>query len=215
MKQRNVLKQQLTESWKQCLELDYPKGIINGERALQACLYHRLISRFVDDQMEDRRSVFIEPCIKFHAEGVQRMPDMVICDTKRVIAIVELKFHPRVRLNAARTGELRTGAQKDLQTLVRIARDVAAEDAKVVSDSPRITVTNERYLGKGSGGKAFALAPNMLFVWAGIYRRGDESPSRLAHGLEQSGLSIHGRVFELHARTQSGQQPDLSDPYSS
>ncbi|CAK0086798.1 Uncharacterised protein [Burkholderia pseudomallei] len=41
MKKRTFLKNQLINAWTECVKYDYPTGVINGERALQACLYHR------------------------------------------------------------------------------------------------------------------------------------------------------------------------------
>lgn len=217
MKRRTVLKKQLKEAWRQCVELDYPNGVINGERALQACLYHRLIDQFKTDKMADRRRIFIEPTIYAKDRTWRRMPDMVICDTKNVIAVVELKFHPCVTLSGQLGDALHDGAEKDLETLMGVAQDLNDVSENTTTDR-HIEVRNVRYLGVNGAIRPYGLADNLLLVWAGIYKKseGDSAASteRLARVFEDADVTIQGGLLELHAQTKAKTHPERIERYS-
>lgn len=171
--------------------------IAAGERALHACLYHRLTGQFETDRLADRRRIFIEPTI--HARGrTWRMPDMVTCDTRNVIAIVELKFRPRATLSGRLGNALRDGAEKDWYTLLSIAQDLKAVSVEHASSAPQIEVSNERYLGVRGASKNYGLASNLMLVWAGIYKKSDgsgaSSTERLAYVFEDAGITNSSRV---------------------
>ncbi|CAJ7271002.1 Uncharacterised protein [Burkholderia pseudomallei] len=218
MKKRTFLKNQLINAWTECVKYDYPTGVINGERALQACLYHRLINDFKANGMENCRRIFIEPTIDVKGRTSRRIPDMMICDTNNVIAIFELKFHPRVTLSGRFGDALRGGVEKDLDTLLSIAQDLNGVSAKPQADASHIEVSNERYLGVSGASKAYGLASNLMLVWAGIYKRSDRSDAssteRLARVFDDAGVTIQGGFLELHAQTQEEAHPVLVDRYS-
>lgn len=219
MKRRTLLKNQLIDAWKTCIENDYCCGVVNGERALQACLYHRLAEIFTALEISNQRHIFIEPTIYAQGRTWRRMPDMVICDSRNVIAIIELKFHPRTTLSGREGRMLRQGAEKDLGTLLGIAGDLnATASVQDSPDSERIIVSNERYLGKGGASRTYGLAPNLMLVWAGIYKYSDgceaAKTERLARVFEDADITIHGGLLELHARTKQGQDPICENRYS-
>lgn len=217
MKRRTVLKRQLEKVWAECVQFDYANGVVNGEHALQACLYHRLTEQFKTDGMADRRRIFIEPTIYAKGRTWRRMPDMVICDTRNVIAVVELKFHPRATLSGQLGDALRDGAEKDLDTLLGVAQDLNEVSANTDIAS-HIEVSNERYLGVHGAIRTYGLADNLLLVWAGFYKKsGGENAAlteRLARVFEDAGVTIHGGLLELHAQTMAEAHPVLIDRYS-
>jgi hypothetical protein len=218
MKRRTILKNQLIKVWAECVDFDYPNGVVNGERALQACLYHRLTEQFKTDEMADRRRIFIEPTIYAKGRTWRRIPDMVICDTRNVIAVVELKFHPRATLSGQLGDALRDGAEKDLETLLGVAQDLNDVSMNTSTVVPHITVSNERYLGVHREIRPYGLASNLLLVWAGIYKQseGRSAPSteRLARVFEDAGVTIQGGLLELHAQTKAETPPVLIERYS-
>jgi hypothetical protein len=82
------------------------------------------------------------------SSSVVRFPDLVICNTKEVIGIVELKYQPRGKPNWP----------KDLQTFDFI-----------VKNRDQIYVSNARYRGIIADDREYPLAKDILFVWAGIH----------------------------------------------
>lgn len=222
MKRRTLLKGQLIDAWNQCIEIDYPKRIINGERALQACLYHRLTTIFELDGMGGSRRIFIEPTMKLlvNDEPSTRMPDMVICDTQKVIGIFELKFHPRVGLNLPGSDALAPGTEKDMQTLIGVANALAGftENQSAQENAHVIEVSNARYRGEGDGAEDFKLADNVLLGWMGIYsaRPSDSTQKnvRLSDCLNKASAVVKGGFLELHAEAHKGKEPTVSSHYS-
>jgi hypothetical protein len=102
------------------------------------------------------RSMFIEPSIRLDVDqdgGSQqrqtRFPDLVICNSREVIGIVEIKYQPRVQPNW----------QKDLRTFLWI-----------VSNRDRIAISNEHFLGIGVDERIYPLAKDVLFAWVGVHR---------------------------------------------
>ena len=94
MKQRALLKSQIIEAWHQCINNDYRLQRINSERSLQAAFWSQLNSIF-----SENRRMFIEPGLVFENDGENNklIPDLVICNKKEVIGIIELKYLPRVQ----------------------------------------------------------------------------------------------------------------------
>jgi len=71
---------------------DYIGGLINSESCFQAVLYKVLRDNLTDTT---DTKVFVEPVIKYYDSGSpQYKPDLVICQNKKIIAIIELKFAP-------------------------------------------------------------------------------------------------------------------------
>jgi hypothetical protein len=131
--------------------------------------------------------MFIEPGLKAKIDesdgtspSIVRFPDLVICNTKEVIGIVELKYQPRGRPNW----------QKDLQTFEFI-----------VKNRDQIYVSNARYRGIIADDREYSLAKDILFVWAGIHAEWD---GRLADHIDRG---LMGYFLELHAQTKHMEQP--------
>jgi hypothetical protein len=94
------------------------------------------------------RRLFIEPCVSLSKAAFSRHPDVVICNSQRVIGIVELKYRPRARPKF----------RKDLQTLELFA-----------SGPDEVTIANDRYRGIGGESRSYLLAPDAVLCWAGVY----------------------------------------------
>ncbi len=72
--------------------MDYKEGLINSESCLQAVLYKVLREHI---RNVPYRKVYVEPVIEYYATGSPKYkPDIIICDDKKIIAIIELKFAP-------------------------------------------------------------------------------------------------------------------------
>lgn len=85
-----ALMELLEQCW-QAMLLEYENGLINSEATMQASLYLHLRS------LNDHLKIFLEPCLESKSWSDSKktyIPDMVICQEKKVLAIVELKLAP-------------------------------------------------------------------------------------------------------------------------
>jgi hypothetical protein len=142
---RSTLRRQITEAWRESIESDYVAQRINSERSLQASLWANLNRRLPPAT----RRMFIEPGLSITGEQRQiRYPDLVICDTREVIGIVELKYQPRAR----------PSWQKDLSTF-----------GWIIENRDHVSVTNARFRGVAADARSYPLAADVLYVWAGVH----------------------------------------------
>jgi hypothetical protein len=147
MVHRRPLIQALTNAWRKTIAEAYCERLINSERGLQTYFCAALMEAFPTAKKQDSRRLFIEP----HLPGIKGIdegcyPDVVICNTRQIIGVVELKYLPRAR----------PAFEKDLQTLKAIAE--AGGD---------IELANDRYLGPNSL-RNYTLATDAVFCWAGV-----------------------------------------------
>lgn len=179
MTKRMKLKQALFAAWEECIQVDYENYHINSERSLQASY-----SAGLKNRLGRNRRLFIEPKLDI-VDGRKRKvfyPDLVICNTRNVIGVVELKYQPRTRPRMA----------KDLQTLAALA----AQGQKAV-------LSIERYRGSATGPEPIAFSKDVVFVWGGVH-------VEMGTGAERTALpagcdpQLAGCIFELHAATTSG-----------
>lgn len=174
---RSLLKRHIRTAWRKTLQEDYPRRLINSERGLQVHFCHHLLAGLDGSS----RRLFVEPCFVAD-DGTQRMPDLVICNSKRIIGVVELKFQPR---SAA-------PFRKDLDTLRWFA-----------STPDAVRIANSRYRGEyESSLPAYALAPDALLCWAGVY-----AGTRV--DIEPQAVDLGRRFMALHAITRRGEAPLL------
>jgi hypothetical protein len=128
--------------------------------------------------------MFIEPGLVTTISGDRkcRFPDIVICNTKEVIGIIELKYMPRVKPNW----------KKDIETLlwIREHRDI-------------LRIQNARHRGVESDGRMYPLSKDLLLVWAGVHC--DQTAQLKQHIQPMTSDSF----LELHAITQVGEHPTL------
>jgi hypothetical protein len=179
MPRRSKIGNQLIDAWTQTVEKDYCSGHVNSERSLQALLLANLMVIFEDS--ETNRRVFVEPTVKLSNGSVIR-PDMMICNARDVICVLELKYVPRGI--ADRT--------KDMRSISAIAK------------ASKLSVALERYRGSELPQLSFEVSKTVLFAWAGIHC-GDTKPTPQWH---DRAFAAH-YFLELHATTTEGMVPRL------
>jgi hypothetical protein len=179
MASRALLRSQITEAWRLAMTKDYAAERINSERSLQAALWSRLNKTLAERLPPKSHRIFIEP--RMTVAGKLLYPDIVICNTRQVVGIIELKYKPRTR----------AGWREDLNKFRAIA------DCKSL-----ITVSHDRYRGAGSRAQPYSLAKTVLYVWAGVHA---ESALELA---EHAG-KLAPNFLALHAETVEGKPPRL------
>ena len=140
---RTLLQNQLYRAWKKTILDSYDHRLINSEGGLQVNFCLALCNEFERDRV--KRYIFVEPIII--SGSLQCYPDLLICNAKSVIGVVELKYTPR--------GIPRT--KKDLNTLSHLRG--SADD---------ILVENLRYRGNQRP-RRFTLSSDAVFCWAAIY----------------------------------------------
>lgn len=182
MRQRAPLRSKIIAAWCRTIQRDY--GKINSERSLQASFWANLFRSFKRPEL---RQIFIEPHITL-ADGQIVFPDLVVCNSKTVIAVIELKYLPRT---AAKF-------QKDLGTLQSISQQ-----------RTKIHLSNVRYQGDQPPQREFQFAGHVLFVWAGVYS-GSHPKSLIEEWLpETSTKGFETSFLELHALTQKNESPKV------
>lgn len=124
------------------------------------------------------RRLFVEPTVVFSA-GDWRCPDLVVCNTRTIIGVVELKYAPRATPDTA----------KDLETLERLSLETRP-----------ITLVNKRFKGPGSP-KAYPLSADAVLCWAGVR---ENAP---IHFSAEKQDRIGPRFFKLEAVTHDNSSP--------
>lgn len=170
--------------------VDAPSPHISSEAALQAYLLHELIVAVkgleASGDMPLNTRVFIEPVTD--PDGIT--PDLIICRNKTVIAVVELKYTPRIDLVKSEESSM-AGVKKDLNGFETLYKRTHSDEAT----SP--SFLHNRYRGEFSEeSEKFIFSKQTLFVWAGVHGSTGKSlkeafPSREA----LQGIPI----FEMHA----------------
>lgn len=188
MKKRGLLQSQIISAWHECITEDYCIQRINSERSLQASFWSRLNTMF-----SKNRRMFIEPCIiiKARKEIKRLFPDLVICNTKEVIGVIELKYQPRGGPNYL----------KDITTLSNIAKH-----------RKFISISNERFRGQFVEERIYGLSKNILFVWAGIHTAANpiNNDSLPLLPLYSAGYNeLKDCFIELHAETSLDSLPKI------
>lgn len=181
---RLPLRSQLWQSWKMAIEEDYQKQLINSENGLQTALIVRLRSL-----LPEARRVFIEPLVFARGNEAKRwFPDLVVCNSKQVIAVVELKYQPRQFANW----------KLDLQKLNRIA--------ELKQD---LHVANTRYLGPPVDDREYTFASRTLFGWLGVHRPFPGLKKNQVPDMADGHEFLSGCFVQLHALTSSKKDPSL------
>jgi len=178
---RALIKSHIIEAWKFCVENDYKKQRINSERSLQSALWAHLYN-----DMPQNMRLFIEPTIKING-GKQITPDIVVCNKRNIISVLEIKYSPRVKPNF----------EKDIRNLAAISEHGGAGT---------VFVCNERYKGIEKDSTKYKLPKNVLYVWAGFHTRQkvDKYPL-FSDGFEE----LKGRYLQLQTETDAGENPRI------
>lgn len=143
MGRRNLLRAQLCSAWSRTIAGPYDSRLVNSERGLQTHFCMALSEEF--ERGEVSRNLFVEPSAILGSD--RRCPDLIVCNTRSVIGVVEFKYLPRAKPSFA----------KDLNTLKRL-RNTAG----------KITISNERYRGS-SKPRSYTMAEDAVFCWAAVY----------------------------------------------
>lgn len=177
MKERGLLKSQIFKAWKQCINKDYLDQRINSESGLLVffCFHLKGI-------LSKNRRIFIEPEITITVRGNVKkiIPDIVICNTREVIGIIELKYLPRVHPQFS----------KDINSLSMLAKHRGG-----------IKISNKRFRGKPVDNTIYTFSKNILFVWAGVHTVPD-----LKIPIDNA---LTGCFLELHALTIDNGNPKI------
>jgi len=145
---RPRLRKILIECWKDLVEKEYAQRRVNSERSLQAAYWAKL-----NEALNPKtHRIFIEPQLSPDGGATRLFPDLVISNSQRVIAVIELKYQPRVNPSII----------KDLNSLTALAN---ADD---------IALTADRYAGPQARSHPYELNDRVLYVWAGIHRQTPE-----------------------------------------
>jgi hypothetical protein len=177
---RNLLRRQLKKAWRDTMACPYLDQAINSERALQVHLSARLMNAFEAEGLN--RQLFIEPRVSAHGGEGWLHPDILVCNSREVIGIIELKYQP-----------LRQPSwEKDFRSLESVGWSAG-----------QIEVDNPRYKGPNRGERVFSIANNPLFVWAGVY----SAPYRQIPQ-EEPPEQIASNLLVLHAATHADRAPD-------
>ena len=169
MNKRHLLRGNLEAAWIRTIEAYYNSQLINSEHALQVYLCMELLKQFEAANLQ--RRIFIEPNMQTSC-GKNRFPDVVICNSRKIIGVVELKYTPRGR----------PSIEKDLETLSFITNE-------------SFEIKNERYHGPGKNQlKNYTVADDAIMCWAGIYTEGliDLSSIAKEQKFENRFLQMHG-----------------------
>ncbi len=140
MSKRNLIRNQIRQAWDLTIDDEYEKVLINSERGLQTYFCMHLLNIFKDEGVQ--RRIFIEPNLKI-GEMI-RYPDLVVCNTREVIAVIELKYTPRALPRTAKDFEtLRWVSEADGEAI--IANERFHDQLLWVTDS---WTCRHRYRGK-------------------------------------------------------------------
>lgn len=131
------------------------------------------------------RRLFIEPGIALSLEGETRRiyPDIVVCNSKSIIGVIEIKYLPR--------GKARY--EKDLKSLSSLARF-----------GGEVSISNERFRGREEDSKEYQLARNPVFVWGSIHKQGSavEFDETICND-----SALNRRFLKLFAETVADESP--------
>jgi len=178
MQKRHQLRRHIINAWHKTIDDAYSNRLINSERSLQLYFCSNLLAGFGGDLT---RSVFIEPSFTCPSTRRRRSPDVVVCHSQKMIAVIELKFLPRGVPNLT----------KDLETLEWLS-----------SVGEAVTLSNDRYLGAAQKVKKYAIADDAVFCWGGVYK----GPQITIEAGERSSRAF----LALHACTKAGASPLVS-----
>lgn len=137
-------------AWHMCISRHYVHAEINSEAALQTLFCTYLFREFEDHHKQDVWRLFVEPRLISEDETSVVLPDVLVCNARRIVGAIELKYKPKGP----------AAWQKDLNTLAGLANR---------SGSAGLKVDNQRYRGPSRKiFREYEIADDALFVWAGV-----------------------------------------------
>jgi len=178
MSARSLLRSQLRSAWRRTMRGPYSGRQINSERGLQVHFCISLLTEFTKSAVG--RHLFVEPVVLF-PDATKRYPDLVICNARRVIGVIEFKYTPRARPIVG----------KDMNTLHRFA-----------SSGKSVVLANDRFRGIAEA-KQYSVAPDAVLCWAAVYA------GNLAELPARALSSIGSRFVRLDAITRDGDEVEI------
>ena len=182
MKHRNLIKSQIIKAWEKSINTDYCSQRINSERSLQAAFWSHL-----NPLLSKNRRLFIEPRMTIQTpKGKKKIyPDIVVCNTKQVISVIELKYLPRTN----------PSYERDIKKLALIAKN-----------RKQISIANVRFRGTEKDSRQYTLSSSILFVWAGIHKQLKQTNKIL---YSKGYKSLEKCYLQLHAETELISNPKI------
>jgi hypothetical protein len=139
----------------------------------------------------------VEPHLRLGRNGQSIFPDLLICSSRTIIGVVELKYQPR-------TGP---STKKDIATL---------ESLSVCQHG--LTLTNERFCGPDTPPPVYSLSPTAALCWAGVYHRSEAldlrplvKPSLLPNLLQFHAVTSHESAPQLFCGIQNANLRQLGN----
>jgi len=176
---RSLIKKHIITAWETCVFHDYNNQRINSERSLQAAFWSHIYK-----DLPDNMRLFIEPTLTINGNDKIR-PDIVVCNNKSVISIIEIKYLPRGKPKY----------DKDIKNLALIAEQREA-----------ISITNHRFQGIEKDKTKYTLPKSVLYVWAGFHtKQNTENKQLFSQGYD----ILKGRYLQLQAETAMGVNPAI------
>jgi hypothetical protein len=115
--------------------------------------------------------------------GQRVHPDLLICNTRAIIGVVELKYQPKQAPNYS----------KDFATFEALS-----------AHGTNIEIDSKRYRGPDPGRGRYALDANPLYAWAGVYRGPIRSIPK-----EWPSFCNSNQLMILHAATRKDAEPEV------
>lgn len=138
------------KAWQKCISQHYVHAEINSEAALQTLFCTYLFREFEDHRKEKIWRLFVEPRLVSEDERSVVLPDVLVCNSRRIVGAIELKYKPKGP----------AAWEKDLNTLAGLANR---------SGSEGLRVDNQRYRGPSRRiFREYEIADDALFVWASV-----------------------------------------------
>jgi hypothetical protein len=178
MTRRKLLRKHILNAWRETIEDHYSQRLINSERGLQIYFCAALLHQFAGDGVQ--RRIFVEPRISTKGAPGSVYPDIVVCNTRQIISVIELKYLPRSR----------PMYRKDLQSLATVAGNAGG-----------VILSNNRYLGIEIKNHPYTLATDAVLCWGGVYR------GRQFDLADEISPELKSRFLQLNALTSDGHQP--------
>ena len=182
MQTRQSLRNLLESAWQDTISSHYGNRQINSERSLQALFWQRL-----NATMPEHRRTFIEPRIRSNRIEVarRRYPDLVVCNRATVIAVIEIKYNPKVGPRH----------KKDMKTLTWIAENKSS-----------LFIKNSRYLGDNGNAQKYKFSKRVVYCWASVHKANANCDAKtIAAGTE----TLRDTFMVLHAETLSDGKPNI------
>lgn len=178
---RTLLRRQLRKAWCETMNA-YRSQLVNSEAGLQLFFCKSLLDQFSLSGVTKNRRLFVQPCVFVDGAVDRKYPDVVICNSRQIIGVAELKYVPRGRPDHT----------KDMQTLEFMA-----------AHADRLTLSNDRFCGPSSP-RSYSLARDAVLCWAGIYK------GKKLVELNALAASFNDRFLRLDALTRETKPPEVS-----